>query len=184
MDIFIDCGAYRGAILKKFKSLNPQYKCYAFECNKALASTPYSEGVTVSNKAVWVHNNDMAFFINTKQPKIQGNSLYKSKTTGGLDTLHPEKIMCIDFSQWLQEKFSCQGHYIIVKMNIEGSEYVVLEKCLEDKSIDLINELHIQWHVQKIPCIDRARHDSLINKLKNIKTLKLYSGYGNLYKKR
>jgi len=178
---YVDCGVFNGKIMRRVLSSNrygPKYHAYAFECNPSLAHIRYGDGVTLYHRAVWVDDSTLKFYINTKHPRIQGNSLFKDKRTGSLDKDHPVEVKGIDFSKWLSDTFTADD-YVVVKMNIEGSEYPVLEKCVNDGTIDLINELHIQWHYNKIPNMTE-RHKRLVANLKSVKNLKMYHGYGVL----
>lgn len=181
MFAYVDCGVFNGKIMRRVLTGNkygPKYHAYAFECNPSLAHIRYGDNVTLYHRAVWVNGSDLKFYINTKHPRIQGNSLFKDKRTGSLDKEHPVTVKGIDFSLWLSDTFK-ESDYVVVKMNIEGSEYPVLEKCISDGSINLIDELHIQWHYQKIPGMT-TRHQNLVEKLKRNKSLKMYHGYGEL----
>ncbi len=53
-----------------------------------------------------------------------------------------EKVPCFDFSAWLKD----QGHVDAVKMDIEGSEYQLLEKMHADGTDELVGLLIIEWH--------------------------------------
>jgi FkbM family methyltransferase len=61
------------------------------------------------------------------------------------DWSDPVLVECIDFSQWIKNNFSKED-YIFVKMDIEGSEYKILPKMIDDGSINYINDLAIEWH--------------------------------------
>lgn len=177
MNIFIDCGAYTGKILKEYLIKHPSFKGYAFECSPALKEVDYGEGVEAIRKAIWSKDTTLPFFMNHRVRTIQGNSFYKNKTTGDLDKNHPVAIECIDFSKWLSDNFD-EEDFVVVKMNIEGAEYDVLEKCIDDGTMGLINELHIQWHNKKIPGIEN-RHHEVIEKLALFKTF-IFNGYSQL----
>ncbi len=183
MKAFIDCGAYKGATLGYFRA-NPRYdrdfKLFALECNPSLARVGYGDDVTVIRAAAWVYDGELKFFRNAKTPNIQGNSVYKEKRTGDLDKAHPIVVPCIDFSAWLKANFNDQDT-LVVKMNIEGAEYDVLEKCIADGTIHLIDELIVQWHAAKISVpgmIDR--HNRLVAALHKVNRLTVYNGYGHL----
>ena len=60
------------------------------------------------------------------------------------------KVKAIDFSKWVLENFT-EEDFIILKMDIEGSEYKVLPKMIEDGSIKFINKLIIEWHNWQFP---------------------------------
>jgi len=60
------------------------------------------------------------------------------------------KVEAIDFSRFIIDNFN-QNDYIVLKMDIEGSEYKVLPKMIEDGSISYINNLIIEWHNWQFP---------------------------------
>jgi FkbM family methyltransferase len=55
------------------------------------------------------------------------------------------QVNCIDFSNYLKKNFT-KDDYVICKMDIEGAEYDVLGKLIDDNTIDLIDEIYIEWH--------------------------------------
>ena len=86
-----------------------------------------------------------------------------------------KKVQALDLSAWILQNFS-EKDEIILKMDIEGSEYSVLEKMIDDSSIDFINQLWIEFHPKKSN-ISKNRHDILnkyINSL-NIKVNRLWN---------
>tara|TARA_B100001113_G_scaffold67631_1_gene52159 strand:- start:664 stop:1362 length:699 start_codon:yes stop_codon:yes gene_type:complete len=60
------------------------------------------------------------------------------------------KVEAIDFSKWVLDNFKKED-FIILKMDIEGSEYKVLPKMISDGSIGYINTLIIEWHDWMLP---------------------------------
>ena len=59
-------------------------------------------------------------------------------TPGGL-------VECIDFSEFIKQNIET-GSKVICKMDIEGAEYEVLGKLIDDGTIDSIDRLYIEWH--------------------------------------
>lgn len=178
MTAFVDCGAFRGKALNwARKRYGDKCKLYAFECNPHIPHS-YGNDVKTIEKAVWVSDGNLRFYMNTMKPTIEGHSVYKNKTTGNLDKEHPVVVPCIDFSKWLLSTFK-ENDDVIVKMNIEGAEYDVLEKCIETGAIKIIKTLFIQWHYKKIPGLEK-QHVDLVSKLNKVVSLKLFDGYGNL----
>jgi len=55
------------------------------------------------------------------------------------------QVNCIDFSKYLKENIN-KDDYVICKMDIEGAEYEVLGKLIDEDTIDLIDEIYIEWH--------------------------------------
>ena len=107
---------------------------------------------------------------------VQGSSVYKAKRTGNLDKEHPRKTPCIDFSKWIKDHFKKTDN-IVLKMNIEGAEYDILEKMIADGTIEYINTLFCQFHWQRIG-VSIDRHNKLVLALKKY-SFKFYSGYGH-----
>ena len=52
-------------------------------------------------------------------------------------------------------------------MDIEGAEYQVVNKMIEDSSIFYIDKMRLEFHYDKIN-LEKSVHDGLLNKLKGI----------------
>lgn len=59
-------------------------------------------------------------------------------TSGGM-------VDCIDFSEFIKNNIDAESK-IICKMDIEGAEYEVLGKLIDDNTIDLIDKIYVEWH--------------------------------------
>lgn len=167
--VFVDAGSHEGKISRMFHKKHPEYKIYAFEPNPNI-KPKYSPEVIFHNKAVWIENTERDFYL-YEDTRSEGCSLMYEKQGETIDREHPIKVKCIDFSRWITETFNRKDK-IVLKMDIEGAEYEVLNKMIKDNSIGYINKLYIEFHIHKLE-IDRNIHDELIDKLKQIKTLKL-----------
>jgi len=180
MNVYIDLGAYRGLYINRFRKSSmykPGAQIYAFECNTHLRGFNYGSDVTTINKAAWIYDGELNFYVSKKNPAaVQGSSVYKEKRTGNLDKEHPQKIPCVDFSEWILDHFQRDDN-IILKMNIEGAEYDILEKMIADDTIGFIKTLFVQFHWQRIG-VDVQRHNNLLLALKKC-PITLYNGYGN-----
>ena len=180
MNVYIDLGAFRGLYIKRFrKSSMYQAGCkiYAFECNPYLQNFNYGNDVTKISSIAWIYDGKLDFYISKKHPSVvQGSSVYKAKRTGNLDKEHPRKISCIDFSKWITDNFQKEDN-IVLKMNIEGAEYDILEKMIIDRTIEYIDTLFVQFHWQRIG-VDIFRHNKLVLELKK-HPIKLFTGYGH-----
>lgn len=176
MNVYIDLGAYTGLYITRFKRskyYTNDTKIYAFECNPHIKYIPQS-GVEYIKKAAWIYDGKIDFYVSKNNPGfVQGSSVYKDKITGNLDKNHPLKIECIDFSQWIKTNFSTNDT-IYVKMNIEGSEYDILEKMIKDDTINYINKIFVSWHWQRC-LIEWSRHLSLLFQLKKYNKLNVCS---------
>lgn len=102
-----------------------------------------------------------------------GSTLFKNKLTaatggyGTLDTDHPVTVHTIDLSSWLLENTS-PSDYVILKLDVEGAEYDILEKMFRDRSIDRVAHLFIEWHWNKVG-VPRERHDSVAQALRRLR---------------
>jgi len=183
MNVFIDLGAFHGLYITRYKKSNYYVsgtKIYAFECNPTIGRINYGSDVVCINKAAWIKDGTILFYISRKNPEfVQGSSVYKDKLTGNLNLESPVNVPCIDFSKFLSDNFTVNDT-VIVKMNIEGAEYDVLEKCVADGTIKLIKEIFVSFHYQKIKNFDKDRHNNLILSLKKYPGLIVNTGFGKL----
>ena len=53
-------------------------------------------------------------------------------------------MKCINFSEFLKQ-FN-DDDYVILKLDVEGSEYDILDQLIETKLITKINELYVEFH--------------------------------------
>ncbi|MBN8560158.1 MAG: FkbM family methyltransferase [Leptolyngbya sp. UWPOB_LEPTO1] len=185
--IFIDCGSNVGKVLERAIRRRSEFEFFAFEPNADLIPTISTRiekhpdtKVEVYNKAVWTHNNGLSFFVghpetssvmpDKRVPLIYGRQL---------DYANPRHVESMDFSQWILNNFDLSDH-IVVKMDIEGAEYPVLEKMIEDGSIYYINKLYVEWHWYKIGGVSQARHKELMARLEWITRLKRHYAWNAL----
>jgi FkbM family methyltransferase len=76
---------------------------------------------------------------------IMGNDWNKPHYINYNDLDQTIDINCINFSEYLQNNIQ-KDNYVICKMDIEGAEYEVLKKLIKENTINLIDELYIEWH--------------------------------------
>lgn len=167
MKYFIDAGANNSCsarIFRKINDLKNEYHIYSFEIDPAFVNN-FSDipALTFVNKAVWIDKGTMPFYRCLAKNR-DGGTLLKEKRSNILDKGNPIAVDTIDFSKWILDTFNKEDE-IILKMDIEGAEYAVLEKMIEDGSFDYINELWIEWHGKKVGVSDE-RHNALVNRIK------------------
>lgn len=170
MKAFIDLGSHRGKTIRMFmksKQWDPSFRIHAFEASPLLGErvfTEYPRGVTIHKSAAWTCSGILDFYICPQNPLSQGPSLFKEKKTGHLDRAHPIKVKCFNFSSWIRSTFQPDDH-IVVKCNIEGAEYPVFNKMLEDGTMKYIKKLylHVHWHKIGMP---KEENDRFIERIK------------------
>jgi len=184
MRYYIDVGAYNGDLLKKvINCFPPFYKYICFEpvpqlCEKISNKFKYNDKVFVINKAVSTVNQEkIKFYIcyckeeggyEGKGTEIgTGSTLFEKKETANIDKNIFLYISTINFSQYIIDSFE-KDDYIILKMDVEGKEYDILEHMIETGAIKYVNKLYCEWHVSKFKKykkINRNRHNKLIKRL-------------------
>jgi FkbM family methyltransferase len=176
MKAFIDCGAYKGSATHHFW-LNigdpTGWKVHCFEPNPNHRRK--YKNATVHKRAVWVGDGSAKFYISKRKKTSPGCSLVRKKKTGSLDKKHPVRVKTIDLSAWIKDTFS-EGDTIYLKMDIEGAEYPVLEKMVQDKTINMVNKLFVEYH-RKEARVSKPRHLDLVAALKNVKGLEVYGDF-------
>lgn len=148
--VFIDCGSHCGCSVRKFRKLHKdsdEYEIYSFECNKDLFKYFKDLGVTLITKAVWIENCVKKFYIGQDNQK-RGSSLIQDKKTFIDEKIYRE-VLCIDFPQWIKDQFTKED-YVILKLNIEGAEYDILNKMVENGSIGVVKELFVDFHSNRM----------------------------------
>lgn len=152
----MDCGSNTCKVLEERLKLGLETEFFAFEpelvaCVEEVRRRHPAIPIIFSNKAVWVHDGTMDFYLATEWgPNHRGGSTLLAghvKNACKVDYSRPITVECIDFSRWIRRNFMRQNH-LVVKMAIEGAEYPVLEKMVADGTIDYVTELIVEFHWQ------------------------------------
>jgi FkbM family methyltransferase len=151
--IFIDGGARVGETIEVLLNKREDLKgcdVYLFECNsdhkntlEEIAKTNKNYNFIVRDEAIWKENCEMNFYISNDMWGDLGCTLDPNKRES-LDLANPRIVKAINFSEFL---FSFdKDDYLVIKLDIEGAEYEVIESILDSGAISRINELFIEWH--------------------------------------
>jgi FkbM family methyltransferase len=151
--IFIDGGARVGETIEVLLNKREDLKgcdVYLFECNsdhkitlEEIAKTNKNYNFIVRDEAIWKENCEMNFYISNDRWGDLGCTLDPNKRES-LDLANPRIVKTINFSEFLFN-FD-KDDYLVVKLDIEGAEYEVIESILDSGAISRINELFIEWH--------------------------------------
>lgn len=161
---FIDLGYNLGQSVDFFTKLIPdsnEYTIYAFEPDSRNNSKfNYSLPINYYKQAAWIYDGTIKFYL--------GNSSFAStinptKTTN-ISTNNYIEVDCIDLSNFIISNFDKQD-YIILKVDIEGAEYELLEHLIKTKAIEYVDDLFVEFHLGKIKNINEEQHNKLISKL-------------------
>jgi FkbM family methyltransferase len=159
--IFLDCGYHLGEGLTEFTQIlgiDSEWDIYAFEANprceihkKIGQHLPLM--VNSYEKAVWINNQKLVFNCEDQEASNspRQNSTHKNdgwgSTLQAVESTHSFgeqiEVEAIDFSQFVSELPQVE---IYCKMDIEGAEFAVLRKMIEDETIKKIKKIWIEWH--------------------------------------
>jgi len=170
--IFVDGGGYNGCSIRRFLKefdCKGRFELVTFEPNERFAKC-YSEFPKHSLIQAAVHDRDGSqhFFLDPEDG--DGSTLFRNKLTretggfGTLDVANPVNVRTIDLSRWLRDH-TTNFNYVILKLDVEGAEYDILEKMIRDRTIRRIKHLFVEWHWNRVG-ISRERHEQLISALK------------------
>lgn len=146
MNIFLDCGFYAGNALRSYIDagiVDEDWRIYAFEPNPDLGveqriKDHFSDyNITLVKEAVWIKQGTKVFHISGREDAAGLKGL----------TGHTEpkvvRVKTTDFSGFVRELPKAT---IICSMDIEGAEYAVLAKMIEDGTINKLDTLDIEFH--------------------------------------
>ena len=168
-NIFIDCGGYNGDTIRGFVKTK-QYKSsdfeiYSFEPVVELTlEYPKMSNIHYYNWAVWDEDCELDFYIDCSRKRRTGSTIFENRRRKSKNFRRSIKVKCFDFSQWILDNFNRED-YIFIDMDIEGSEYRVLNKMIRDGSIQYIDKLKVEFHLRSMHDLEED-HDSINSFLK------------------
>lgn len=184
--IFIDCGTHCFEGFEQFVdklSIDSTWKCYCFEANPhtfELSQSKYTElinrGFNIVHKLNAVSISNCLLKINCASAgnegyTNQGSNILKhppsiDKVYGGIFDYDSAETMvhAINFTEFLQQNVT-NSDYVVLKMDIEGSEFEVLENIICTGSFNLINECYVEFHERFFDEINfyKLKKDSIVN---------------------
>ena len=161
--IFLDLGTHYGQGLREFIArfnMDNTWIIHTFEANPntfKIFTEQYHQltpWVIAHNQAVSDHYGEITVNIETP-PNEDATGMGSSVIS--LDKWNPwggtlrenfkteANVLCFDLSDFIQKSFK-PDDTMIIKMDIEGSEYDTLEKMIKDNVIERVNHLAVEWH--------------------------------------
>jgi len=182
--IFIDLGAHIGKTLKKALRNYPDFTMFiGFEpipkfYNKLFENFQGNQKVFIYPSIVGNKNQDeVKLYIDNQlvktptRPIGSGSSVFVEKQSGKISNKDFIFVKQIDIAEYITENFNKQD-YIILKLNVEGAEYDILEHLLLTKVIHYIDKIYCCWHYKKSfknsKVITEERQKRLINQLNEL----------------
>lgn len=150
--IFLDCGYYVGKALEYYAPfIDESWEVYAFEpmpqkeIKESLARFPFP--IKLIKAAVWTEDGTAQFSMGERE---DAGRLSKVRTSSE----HKTKVKTVDFSKFVAQL--PEDSIIACSMDIEGAEFPVLNKMLQDKTIKRISLLDIEFHDRILKDIDEG----------------------------
>lgn len=166
--LFLDCGTNLGQGLQIFNKKydlfnNNNWEIYTFEPNPYINLDNLFTNVTNINKipkAIWIEDCKLEFNCKGKnyesdrikhgEDRYQGGGSQIKSTDKQVSIpehveLNSVYVDAFDFSKFLRDIHSNYSE-VIVKMDVEGAEFDIIDKLIEDDTLRFISTLFIEPH--------------------------------------
>ncbi|XP_077233074.1 uncharacterized protein LOC143875383 [Tasmannia lanceolata] len=157
--VYVDVGArsYGSSIGSWFKKQYPKqnrtFEVYAIEADRVFHDEyRKKKGVNLLPYAAWVRNETLFFEINrdpgkTKEDKVRGMGRIRP-VDSSIGNGNVDRIQGFDFANWLKNTVS-EKDFVVMKMDIEGTEFDLIPRLFETGAICLIDELFLECHYNR-----------------------------------
>lgn len=160
-DVVIDLGAHVGNASIEFSHYARHV--YSFEPNPHVfaelkAQTKHYPNITIFNKAVSDQTGTAKLYFETPKPGrfYEGATIMQGKSNVGYGKYHDvETISISDVLDLIGETVA------VVKMDIEGAEYMVLDAMIASGRMAEIQKIYIECHVDRIEGLAKAKAKTL-----------------------
>lgn len=157
--IYVDVGArsYGSSIVSWFKKQYPKqdkpFEVYAVEADSAFHDEyKTKKGVKLLPYAAWIRNETLFFEINREPSR---KNVEKGRGMGRIQAVQSSsnfmdvnKIVGFDFALWLKSMVT-EKDYVVVKMDVEGTEFNLIPRLIETGAICLIDEMFLECHYNR-----------------------------------
>lgn len=166
--LFFDCGTHMFQGFQQFAekySIESDWECYCFEANPITYKMSKKKYIELLNREFDIKHFNLA--VSDKKGTVDVNCALAyfydesedgSYTSQGSNILEKppnfehlnydegvHEVRTIDFSGFMREIVS-PGDFVLIKMDIEGSEFSVLDRLIYDNTIEYINEIYVEFH--------------------------------------
>ena len=167
---FVDLGAYDGdSALKAMEWYPGAYGFVLFEpgieqFNILQRRFAGNLRVKLNRAAAGTENRTGAPLYHGTRFGHAGDSLQAAKSN--VSPHAAERVEIIDFSDYLRSAFSAEDD-IILKVDVEGTEYGILEKLIADGTIGRVRKMYCEWHGDRV-AVPASQHSGLVRKLNSL----------------
>ena len=150
--VYVSLGSNKGGeflALQKSKIYSDDFVIFAFEpeprCFEHIERVQKQvPNITHIKKGVATTNGTASF--QTGNLTVSG-TMREDKTWGLTGSV--QLIETVDICEWLNNNIN-EDDYVILTMDIEGTEYDILPTMLDNKCCDLINKMYVEFHGNKM----------------------------------
>jgi FkbM family methyltransferase len=164
--VYVDVGArsYGSSIgswfRKEYPKQNKTFDVFAIEADKAFHEEyKIKKKVQLLPYAAWVRNETLSFEINhdpgkgkevEAKAKGRGMGRIQPVTKSSSDDLAGEVnlIQGFDFADWLKKSVR-ERDFVVMKMDVEGTEFDLIPRLIKTGAICLIDELFLECHYNR-----------------------------------
>ncbi|KAG2450928.1 hypothetical protein HYH02_004201 [Chlamydomonas schloesseri] len=164
-NVYVDLGARGGESVRLFYETFPNAKAFesfAFEADKKFTQEPYMQiakqfGVHVNfiSAAAWVTDTDnLVFGVYDHASSLFKTSYNNLQGEEGSGNKNVERIKGVDLGRFLKDTFT-QDDFVIVKMDVELSEFPLILHLVKTGSIHNIDVLLLECHSHELTSLDQ-----------------------------
>ena len=166
--IFIDGGGHRATSVRYFRKFfedADKFEIHSFEPleeNWSYFEQYKDDPMVILYKAgLWSETTEREFYI----ADHGSSSFFSDKCNVGGGEVR--SVDCIGLEQWMLENLSGDPdkEYVILKLDVEGSEYEILKPLISSGTISYVDELYVEWHLKKVPSLSPVAHLDIVEKL-------------------
>jgi FkbM family methyltransferase len=118
----------------------------------------FGTNTLLSRKAAWIYGGNLQFAA----AGLDG-TVVRAKDRRGEWNHEVRRVECFNFAAWLRALPQCE---LIVKMDIEGAEFAILEHVHQLKADARIETLLVEWHDRWMPASYAGIRQRLERKLR------------------
>jgi len=193
--VFLDFGFRYGEgfeIINDYLQMDSTWEMIAYEPNTEIAVEEAIEKLNAPCKveyrkqAVWVYNGTIEFLVEDKRERYKGHQIPEteeglfegeashisilSSTNSSICTKKVE-VPCVDIKNILEEH---RGKEIYIKADIEGAEFEIVKRIINENLCSDIKLMWIEWHGEalgpeyeslRVELIDTLRKNGVRNEL-------------------
>ena len=134
--IVLDLGGYEGQWASDIFS---RYRCHLYVFEPVQSFAEHIRKRFIDNEKIKVFECGLGGVSRSEEISIDadGSSLFR-------DSGSTEQIEIMDIMHWLEE--NPMTHVELMKINIEGGEYELLDRLIETNLVNMVNNIQVQFH--------------------------------------